>query len=613
MSIMKAKRVLALLLAALMAAAMLAACSGGGEPDGQTQVSQENAPPASGEAASETQASQESAAPATTEAAGTSQAAQGSAAPEGGGTGGQPSGGDEGGYSLPLTAEDATLICWGFPLPDWKVDNLEENQFTQWLEGQTGVKLDFVMGPASDRDTKLSLLLSSGEYPGIIFNPGFTPSQQQIYGANGIILPLNDYIEKYGVETKAMYEQVPEIRAAVERDGGVIYVMPTYMDSPHDKSYSRLWIYQPWLDALGLSMPATTEEYLEVARAFRDGDPNGNGQKDELPFVAAEPVWFSEPTPFFMNSFVYFDNSTQMNIDNGTVVPVYAHEAYREGLRYLNAMYDEGLMMPQSFSQNDQALRQLLSNDTMIVGSFAAHAPFVYCDEEVYRDLAPVPPLKGPGGVQYTAQYYNTGTDGTVITNACKDPELAFKLLDFLYSEEATTRKSQGPMGVAWEWNTDDSLVNEYGVTPTWLTLQTSDETAPNDRWSLLGNGFQPYERSGIYVMNMTAEAIAARESSAGKVDGYVQIQKAAMDVYNHYFPPAEMRMPQVLIFSEDDSATLADMELALQNKISEMRTQFITGNASLDSDWENYLDALRAIGMDEVLALYQAAYDRRR
>lgn len=99
--------------------------------------------------------------------------------------------------------------------------------------------------------------------------------------------------------------------------------------------------------------------------------------------------------------------------------------------------------MPQTFSQNDQALKQLLSSNPPIVGYFTAHAPFVYADEEVYSKLTPLAPLKGPDGVQYTAQYYPTQTDGTVITNTCKNPELAFKLLDFMYSLEASTRKSQ--------------------------------------------------------------------------------------------------------------------------------------------------------------------------
>ena len=468
------------------------------------------------------------------------------------------------------------------------------------------------MGPATERETKLRLLLSGGEYPEVIFNPGFTPSEQMVYGSSGIILDLSDYIQKFGLETRRMYDEVPDIKSAVLREGGKIYVMPSYYDTPHDHSYSRLWAYQPWLDKLGITAPVTTDDYFNMLVRFRDEDPNGNGKKDELPYVAADPVWWSDSITFIMNSFIYYNPLDMMDVLGGKVTPVYAQEEYREGLRYLNKLYTEGLLMPQSFSQNDQALKQLLANDPMIVGTFAAHAPFVYCDEQVYSKLTPLAPFKGPQGVQYTAQYYTTQTDGTVITDKCANPEIAFKMLDFMYSTEASARKSQGIKGVSWDYNNDDKLVNDYGVTPTWVTLLDNGEQPANDRWALMGNGYQAEKYNGIYAMNMSPKAIEARKNNTGKVDGYVQIQLAAMNVGNKYFPASDIRMPQVMIFSEDDSATLADLELAVKNKVTEMRTQFITGSASLDADWETYVADLKTLGMEKVISMYQAAYDKR-
>lgn len=523
----------------------------------------------------------------------------------------QGAAGDEDfGYSLPF-GEGVTLTCWGFPLPDWGVDDLYNNDHTKWLQDQTGVQIEWVMGPATDRDTKLSLLLSSGEYPEIIFNAGFTPSQEQIYGSQGIILPLNDLIDKYGMETLRVFEQVPDVRKALEREGGQIYSLASYAEDPHGKSFSRMWVYQPWLDALGIALPETTEDFYNMLVMFRDNDPNGNGEKDEIPYMGADNVWWSEVTPYFMNSFLYYDNMTMMALNDGTVEPTYVTEEYREGLRYLNRLFDEGLMLPQTFSQNDQAMRQLLMNELPIVGCFTAHAPFVYCDETVYRDLTPLAPLKGPNGVQYTPQYYDTQTGGTVITNLCKNPEVAFKFMDFMYSTEASMRKSIGIKGEKWEWNTDETLVNSYGLNPSWLII--SDDTRPNTLWSLLGHGFQPTEINALHMMNMSPKAIEERENADNaKVDGYVQIEKAAMDVYNNYFPSPDIRMPQVFLFTEDEAMTLADMELAIKNRIAEMRTQFITGGASLDNDWDAYVADLEALGMSEVVGMYQTAYERR-
>ncbi len=50
----------------------------------------------------------------------------------------------------------------------------------------------------------------------------------------------------------------------------------------------KLWIYKPWLDKLGLKMPETTEELYQVLKAFKEQDPNGNGQADELPLSTSK-------------------------------------------------------------------------------------------------------------------------------------------------------------------------------------------------------------------------------------------------------------------------------------------------------------------------------------
>ena len=514
------------------------------------------------------------------------------------------------GYELPIVGEgeEVTITCWGFPLIEWGLDDLENNDFTQYLYEQTGVKINWVMGPSTDRDSKLNLLLTSGDYPEVIFNAPFDPSQQQMYGDLGVIIPLNDLIDEYGVYTQQMFEETPEIKDALIRAGGKIYCLPQYMNSPHDESYSRLWFYQPWLDALGLEVPTTTEELYDVLVAFRDGDPNGNGIADEIPLVGAN-VMFSEPFTYLVNSFIYLDNNSMMNVDDGTIIPVYAQEEYREALRFIKRLYDDNLLLPQTFSQNDQSLSQMFAGDTMTVGAVFCHAPFVYMDQDIYCDMVAATPLEGPEGIQYAAQYYITNTGGTVITNKCEHPEIAFMMLDYMYNKEVSRSKSSGLRGVTWDWNTDPTLVNNYGLTPTWVYLK-STEGMTNYHWSLLGHHYQPLEMSGLYLMDMSPEAVAKRAEGPTKIGGYEQIQVAAMEKYLPYFPPAEIRLPQVFLFDSDEAATLADIQLAVNNKVWSMRTAFVVGDADLDTDWDTYIEDLKALGMDEILSIYQKAYD---
>lgn len=511
---------------------------------------------------------------------------------------------------LPIVKETVQLNCWVVPSPDWKIDNFDDNVFTKWVEEKTNIDLTFTVGPAADAKTKLSILLSSGRYPDILFSPGFSPSEQEVYGAQGLILPLNQYIDKYGVETKKIFERYPEIKEAVVRSDGKIYSLPSYSEDPHARSFSRLWIYKPFLKALNLKMPETTDELVDVLTKFKNGDPNKNNKADEIPMAGAQSYMFTDPAVFLMNSFIYFDNNKQMVIDNGTLKPVFDTQEYKEGLKYINKLFNTGLLLPQSFSQNEQALRQLIDNaDAPIVGSFFTHAPFLMASEDRYPDFEMVPPLKGPKGVQYTCEYFITQTDGSVITNKCKNPEAAFRLLDFLYTQETSMRKGSGEKGVEWDFNTDTSIVNDYGNKPTWVTL--SREKRPNVMWALIGNSFQPVEQSALYVYDMSPEAIEERKNGAVKLDPFVQFETAAMNVGNKYLPPKGLRLPQVFIFNQEESTMLADAELTVYNYVNQMRVKFITGTSNLDSDWEKYLSQLKALGTGEVVDMYQKAYDK--
>ena len=79
-----------------------------------------------------------------------------------------------------------------------QVEDYETNWFTQYLEEKTNVHIDCEVVPTKNADTKLNLMLSSGDYPDIIMNFDVSPSQQMIYGKQGIFLPLNDLIDNSG-------------------------------------------------------------------------------------------------------------------------------------------------------------------------------------------------------------------------------------------------------------------------------------------------------------------------------------------------------------------------------------------------------------------------------
>ena len=228
----------------------------------------------------------------------------------------------------------------------------------------------------------------------------------------------------------------------------------------------KLWIYQPWLDALGLEMPQTTEEFEQVLLAFKEQDPNGNGEADEIPLSTTIDVegWQNGPLDlFFMNSFLYNPGEDATGpwliLQDGQVTPVYNTPEWKEGLKYLHRLYAQGLIDPQSFTQDVDGLQRLGNNpDEVILGAapsgwWTTSSPSTRaCRITRWTDYVAVPPLEGPEGVRYAAWDPATDDPAAVITSACKDPALAVRWIDTLYWQEATLRSDDGVLGEDWRW-----------------------------------------------------------------------------------------------------------------------------------------------------------------
>ena len=264
----------------------------------------------------------------------------------------------------------------------------------------------------------------------------------------------------------------------------------------------KLWIYQPWLDALGLEMPTTTDEFEQVLLAFKEQDPNGNGQADEIPLsttIDAEG-WQNSLDRFFMNSFIYNPGEDAhrpwLILQEGKVTPVYNTPQWKEGLKYLQRLYAQGLIDPQSFTQDIDGLQRLGNNpDEVILGAAPSGwmGVFIAVDEELqdtrWTDYVPVPPLEGPQGVRYAAWGPATGEPAIVITSACKDPALAVRWIDAQYDREATLRSERGVLGEDWRW-AEEGETDYNGEQAAWKILRLFTDEPTDHAWQGTGPKF---------------------------------------------------------------------------------------------------------------------------
>ena len=485
---------------------------------------------------------------------------------------------------------------------DTLITSYEDNAFTYYVEENCNVNLDFVLLPATDADQKLQLMISSGEkLPDVICHE-MNLATVYAYAQAGAIIPLDEYYEQgLAVNVDAANEMYPEIGLykQIRAADGHLYSIPRFFRELNNQYATRMYLNTQWLETLGLEVPTTTEEFYYVLKAFKEQDPNGNGIADEIPLLGAWPSDTSNYNPinFLMNSFVQTNSSKDyFFIEDGKITLSYATDGWRQGLEYMNMLVEEGLLDPASFTQTSSQFLAIYENpDICVVGCYPLQGQRSVHIEQ----FDGIMPLKGPEGVQYSRYNSTTASNIWFITADCKNPELAFKVGDFMFTEEAFLLCRVGEKGKSW-------VESEPGATPLyagetakfdWLDNTAMWTTAQNSTWR---QNAPLFAWDGLNVQEVNESTGA----NTIKVSSYYPKLAA-------YKPEEGTYLPYLLNYTEDEEFAISDIASTIETYAIESAIRFITGDLDIETGWEEYLAELKNIGIDTYLEVAQAAYER--
>lgn len=482
------------------------------------------------------------------------------------------------------------------------VENFETNEFTKWYEEKTNVHIEWELVPEQSMQEKLNLMLASGDYPDVILGLNVSPAQQMIYGSDGVFLPLNDLIDKYGQNLKEIFAEKPAVQDIITAPNGNIYALPEINECYHCSNAQKLWIYEPWLEALDLKMPTTTDEYYNVLKAFKELDPNGNGIADEIPLSVAPTGWRGSIDNFLMNAFVYnpmYGSTKRLYVHNGTVHASFMQEGWKEGLHYLNKLYEDDLLAAESFTQDSNQLIQIGENpDIPILGSSAGGHQGVFTqlagESGRWLEYTAVAPLKGPSGAQF-APLESTGmTLGTfIITDKAKHPEIAMRWADGLYEYETTLRNNYGREGEEWRY-AEAGEIGINGEPAQWSEL-LSYGGVQNFNWAQTG----PAARSNEFRLSAVAK---------GDDDLEVILYKETKEKYKPYVSDEYITIPSLFLTNEQ-ATEIADLSTTIHAYVDEMLARFVIGDLDIDSEWDTYIQTLEAMNVHRLVEIYSDVY----
>ncbi|WP_305768279.1 extracellular solute-binding protein [Candidatus Epulonipiscium viviparus] len=513
--------------------------------------------------------------------------------------------------TYPILKDGATVSFTAFaPLrPGITTYDPEANHFSKYMEEMTGVHIDFIEATSADAKQKFNIMMTGGDYTDVILSMYTGISELQLYGEQGIFLPLNDLIDQHAPNIKKALEAHPEVMEAWTTEDGNLYTIPEIGWTTHSLVSHRMWLNYEWLDNLDLEVPTTTEEFYQVLKAFKEQDANGNGDpNDEVPLSGSLGAWNGDPMPFLLNAFIPTSPASQyINIAaDGSLYYVKATDEYREYLKYMHKLYDEGLIDPMLFSQTKDQLLKLGSNpEIAIMGATAGGSASVISnltDTDRWTQYQALPPLTGPEGVRSAAHNVSYGSAKLSITNKCANPEAVLRYFDYMFTPEGST---YNVFGVVGEYSrlipAEEGMLNLIGEPA--MYINTPADSAKNFGWNNMG---PIYSHPGHEVR------YAVKENTEHDIE-YVLYNSAVNDYLPVAQDPATILPP--LAFTTDESRAIVDIVTNLNLYIDQVTSEFITGikDPNDDKEWNEYLEMLEKNRLSEYLAINQASLDRKR
>lgn len=498
-----------------------------------------------------------------------------------------------------MGVEEGKLV-WGGPI-------------TQKLTEKTGVELkyDAVVG---DLFQKWDLWLAAGDYPDII---RLDNEHLQKYIDSGAVIPLEDLIDQHGPNIKEKWGDNLEL---LRHDDGHIYSIYSVnltKEAPADTKAGFIVQYDV-LKAAGYPIITTLDQLYDVIKAYYEKHPQING-KDTIPFGAAMNSWAINV--FFNNAAVSADGRPDHGnfiIDeNNNVYWNPVSELTRKYYKFLNKLFNEGLLDKEAFSMGDQELQAKMAQGRVLAAyapdwfsmtpeaslrasgdldRLYAHIP-VFFDESVQDHSNVITPANG-------------GTHEWAITTKARNMEKIIQFIDYLFSDEGQVLTQWGIEGVHYEVK-DGKRVQK----PEWIEKKLADPeavfkegfrseyTGQTSNWFSVGNGAKLAD--GDYATPVTKESV--RDTYDPRT--LEVLDKYGISTWSDLLPPVEKVPAFLWQLPPPSDSEFKVIDQKLDDLRRKMTPQIVM--AKSEAEFDQLFDSFVASARDIGLAQYEQAFTK--
>lgn len=479
----------------------------------------------------------------------------------------------------------------------------------QAIQEATNVELEIICVPTANYNERKNLLFASGDLTDIIYSNNCS-YDALMYGVNDdLLIPLDDLIEKYAPNFKEWITFEPAIKEQSLSVDGKQYFMP-YVDTTL-KNIIQVGYYvrEPWLQQLGLEAPDTIEEFYNVLKAFKEADPAGGG--NTIPLSAQSPANIVNP---ILGAFGVAPDIYQVD---GKIKYGPLEQGYKDALVFLNRLYKEGLIASDYLSWDANIYNANLVNNIGITFAWTysgLRTPLQasgQSSEQILNEWRPFGAPKGPDGKHHwfiTPMGKVTNNLGVFVSSTNKYLEETMRFLDYTFSQEGAYTLVAGPRGLCWDFDengvfhvTDYVLNNPEGLQPNEVLLRAGgmvwafhigicglSRVNPSNRWPY------PYE-----------DVNYARGLTGPEPDSLY-----SRNLNDWWDVSTERQLPPTISYTAEEQERINLLSQDIGVLVEENLQKVIMGLEPI-SKWDEVINQLKQMNVDEYIKLHQDALDR--
>ena len=292
------------------------------------------------------------------------------------------------------------------------------DEFEKRWEELTGIDLIIIQPEHDVYYEEVTKTFESGDLPDVIL---LGSTYYTTYASKQLLADISPYYNGSELESRIKAEGKENLIDGIKINGKLYGISPTRGNG------CVTYIKKAWLDNVGISAPTNFDEYMNMLKAFTEGDPDGDGIKgntygvsaaglinNEAPYVNYLPEFYQDAYPSFYQK------------DDGTWDDGFMEESMRGALERLKEAYSKGYI-DKDITENgtgdcrDKFYANEFGVFTYWAGTWAKTLSGKLVDAGVDGEIVTIPPLAETG------TYLERVAPVWCITSACKNPSGVYK------------------------------------------------------------------------------------------------------------------------------------------------------------------------------------------